>query len=139
MAGRTLSNKYEGYPQLMATEKKAAAKDARGTKRTCQNGDCGSRFYDLNRDDIVCPICDTAYVIAVAPAPVAEEKPKPAPEKKTADVDPEAVDEDGADLADIETADDGDDTADDTFLETDDDDNANVAAIVAPPADTKEE
>jgi uncharacterized protein (TIGR02300 family) len=39
---------------------------ARGTKRTCQNQECGSRFYDLERDPIVCPICDSAYVIAHA-------------------------------------------------------------------------
>ena len=34
-------------------------KAARGTKRVCQN--CGSKFYDLNRDEIVCPICDTVF------------------------------------------------------------------------------
>ena len=32
---------------------------ARGTKRVCQN--CGSKFYDLNRDPIVCPICQTVF------------------------------------------------------------------------------
>ena len=34
-------------------------KAARGTKRVCQN--CGSKFYDLNRDPITCPICETVY------------------------------------------------------------------------------
>jgi uncharacterized protein (TIGR02300 family) len=34
-------------------------KAARGTKRVCQN--CGSKFYDLNRDPITCPICHTIY------------------------------------------------------------------------------
>lgn len=34
-------------------------KAARGTKRVCQS--CGSKFYDLNRDEIVCPICDTVF------------------------------------------------------------------------------
>ncbi|MGH6815363.1 MAG: FYDLN acid domain-containing protein, partial [Hyphomicrobiaceae bacterium] len=29
-----------------------ATKAERGTKRTCQNAECGSRFYDLNRDPI---------------------------------------------------------------------------------------
>lgn len=35
------------------------AKAEWGTKRTCQN--CGARFYDLHRDPIVCPTCQTTY------------------------------------------------------------------------------
>ncbi len=42
----------------------ATTKEARGTKRTCQNEDCEAKFYDLNRDPIVCPICDTVYKLA---------------------------------------------------------------------------
>jgi uncharacterized protein (TIGR02300 family) len=34
-------------------------KAERGTKRVCQS--CGSKFYDLNRDPIVCPICQAVY------------------------------------------------------------------------------
>jgi uncharacterized protein (TIGR02300 family) len=34
-------------------------KAARGTKRVCQN--CGSKFYDLNRNPITCPLCDAVY------------------------------------------------------------------------------
>jgi uncharacterized protein (TIGR02300 family) len=34
-------------------------KAARGTKRVCQN--CGSKFYDLNHEEIVCPICNTVF------------------------------------------------------------------------------
>ena len=36
-----------------------STKAERGTKRTCQNPECGSRFYDLNRDPITCPVCST--------------------------------------------------------------------------------
>jgi len=36
-----------------------SSKAARGTKRTCQS--CGARFYDLNRDPIVCPVCGAEY------------------------------------------------------------------------------
>lgn len=35
------------------------AKPEWGAKRTCQN--CGARFYDLKRDPIVCPKCDTVF------------------------------------------------------------------------------
>jgi len=39
-----------------------AAHSQRGTKRTCQNAECGVRFYDLARDPISCPICHSAFV-----------------------------------------------------------------------------
>lgn len=34
--------------------------DELGTKRTCPS--CAARFYDLNKDPIVCPKCDQAFV-----------------------------------------------------------------------------
>ena len=40
----------------------------RGTKRTCQNEECGARFYDLMRNPIKCPVCHSAFV----PPPVRE-------------------------------------------------------------------
>jgi len=63
------------------------AKQEWGTKRICPN--CGSRYYDLNHDPIVCPKCSTTFdpeallktrrVRVVAPveevaAPVVEEE-----------------------------------------------------------------
>ncbi|HZV19911.1 MAG TPA: TIGR02300 family protein, partial [Hyphomicrobiales bacterium] len=36
-----------------------STKAERGTKRVCQS--CGSKFYDLNRDPIVCPMCQSVY------------------------------------------------------------------------------
>lgn len=38
-----------------------------GTKRVCL--DCGSKYYDLNRDPITCPKCGTIFEVA-KPAPV---------------------------------------------------------------------
>ena len=35
------------------------SKQAWGMKRQCPN--CGARFYDLNKDPIVCPKCQTVY------------------------------------------------------------------------------
>ena len=43
----------------------------RGTKRLCEN--CENMFYDLGRDPVVCPICETPFII---------KKPKPKPEPK---------------------------------------------------------
>ena len=48
-----------------------STKAERGTKRTCQNPECGSRFYDLNRDPITCPICSTVYELAASPVAAA--------------------------------------------------------------------
>ena len=35
------------------------AKLALGTKRICHN--CGARYYDMHRDPITCPNCNTQY------------------------------------------------------------------------------
>lgn len=109
--------------------------DARGTKRTCQNNDCGARFYDLNRDPIICPICEAQYVIAHAPAgAVIAEPQKPKEAKRTqeeAEAEKTATTEDG-ELADIETdeaiPDDEDDS--DTFLEDEEEDDGNVTEFI---------
>ena len=36
-----------------------------GTKRTCQS--CGAKYYDMLRDPVICPRCETEYV---EPAPI---------------------------------------------------------------------
>ena len=58
-----------------------STKADRGTKRSCQNSQCGSRFYDLNRDPISCPICGSVYELAVSPMAVDAAAPVPAAEK----------------------------------------------------------
>jgi len=42
-------------------------KTALGTKRICAG--CAAKFYDLGKDPIVCPTCDTVYVVAPPPPP----------------------------------------------------------------------
>ena len=42
---------------------RTVAKPELGTKRLC--GSCGAKFYDLNKDPIVCPKCDTVFEIVV--------------------------------------------------------------------------
>jgi uncharacterized protein (TIGR02300 family) len=48
------------------SNKTARGTTERGTKRTCQNEECGARFYDLNRQPIVCPICNAIYALVPA-------------------------------------------------------------------------
>ena len=114
-----------------------AAKAARGTKRTCQNSACNARFYDLNRDPIVCPICESEYVIAVAPDPAMLDKSrKPATGKtptfvQNQDDKVDALPEGSEELADLEVDDDAADVpADETFLEEDEDEGSDVTGFV---------
>jgi uncharacterized protein (TIGR02300 family) len=119
----------------------------RGTKRTCQNGDCGARFYDLNRSPVLCPICGSKYAIAHSPtaaAAIAQEEraqrkmKKPEFEPVKAEAEAEAEVEEA--LVDVETddADDAGAEADETFLEEEEEDG-NVSDIVGGPAGGEEE
>jgi uncharacterized protein (TIGR02300 family) len=41
------------------------AKPELGTKRLCSG--CSAKFYDLNKDPILCPKCGTTFVVVAAP------------------------------------------------------------------------
>lgn len=41
----------------------------RGLKRTCQDNDCGVRFYDLNKTTITCPVCGAGFTAPPLPVP----------------------------------------------------------------------
>ncbi len=129
-----------------------AKKADRGTKRTCEA--CGGKFYDLGRDPIVCPMCNTTLVLekpkAEEPEPEAEKVVEATAPEPVADpvvaatvADPEepavaeVVDDD---LADIEVADTDIATSegDETFLETDDGDD-DVTGIIDAPLPKKED
>jgi uncharacterized protein (TIGR02300 family) len=78
------------------------AKPELGTKRLC--GNCGAKFYDLNKDPIVCPKCHTVLELAAVsararPEPVAR-APAPAAEEEVAA--PEVAD---AEFVSLEEAD----------------------------------
>lgn len=125
-----------------------ATKQARGTKRTCQSTECGARFYDLNRDPIVCPICGTVYELASSPlafaAAGAEEKSgrksrkSDYAEKAPADAVPDGEGDEA--LPDIEDGDEavaGDD--DETFLEEEEEEGGDVSNIIGGPVEGEEE
>ncbi len=131
-----------------------ATKEARGTKRTCQNPECGSRFYDLNRDPITCPICEAEYQLA--PAAVEEETEDVAETVETTAAaatptstasavdagDGDEVSDDDA-LVSLEDADaeiEGDTSDDDdTFLEEEDDEGGDVSGLIGPVGDDDDE
>ena len=120
------------------------AKPELGGKRQCQN--CATKFFDLNKDPIICPKCGSLFVVAAggrasARAAVADDD--------EAEADPAAVD-----LVPLEEADAGDDKgaavpgddieiedepADDTFLEEEEEDGDDVAGLIDGDIETDEE
>jgi len=118
-----------------------STKAERGTKRTCQNLECGSRFYDLNREPIVCPVCETVYELTVTPAVVAAaaaEKRKPAkkPVYPVEGAKPEDAPEAEGDevLATIGTEDEpAAAEEDETFLEEEEEDGGDMSNIIGGP------
>lgn len=127
-------------------------KAARGTKRVCQS--CGSKFYDLSRTPITCPICHAVFQQQeirggkAAPAGNAvEEDDEDLIAAPAGAVEIVSLDEAEADLPEIE----GDDLVeieddetdlkadDETFIEVEeDDDGGDVTGIVGGPRDDDE-
>lgn len=129
-----------------------STKAERGTKRTCQNPECGSRFYDLNRDPVVCPVCESVYQVearpilaaAVAPAPDRNAQRK-AQKKPVYPVDsPKPEDAPEADADDPLAAIEGDDEPvvaeeDETFLEAEEEDGTDMTNIIGGPVAENDE
>lgn len=135
------------------------AKPELGTKRLCAG--CGAKFYDLNKDPIHCPKCGVVYEIAVAARPsraepvaapvarppVPEEVPVPEPQEvetvSLEEADAEAAGtakkpapaEPGAEEEEVEI----EETIDDTFIEEQEEEDADVTDIIGGDIETEEE
>jgi uncharacterized protein (TIGR02300 family) len=120
------------------------AKAELGTKRICPN--CGTKYYDLNRDPIVCPRCGTHFEAAarVRPAAVAEDE-----EEIELDADTKAefipleeADQEEADTGAVVVEGDEDEIAaddeDDTFLEPDEDEEGDDVTKIIGDVDEEE-
>lgn len=124
-----------------------AKNEARGTKRVCTG--CDAKFYDLNKEDIVCPLCGTIYETealiskkeAEAEAAASDEEDDTADEgvdlvsldELEKEEDDETLIEDEEAIADLDDDADADvdvSDDDDTFLEDDDDDGTDVTKLV---------
>jgi uncharacterized protein (TIGR02300 family) len=113
------------------------AKVELGTKRQCQN--CGAKFFDLNKDPIICPKCGTTFQGATARA-----RPAAKPEEEDTEVvapagvdivsldEVEAGEEKAAEPAvddiDVEEAD--GDAPDDPFLEEEEEEDDDVSNLI---------
>jgi uncharacterized protein (TIGR02300 family) len=139
----------------------AVAKPELGIKRIC--GNCGTKFYDLARDPILCPKCGTVYEIVAVPtrasvakvAPVAAvvpDEPEPvAPagaevisleeaaeaESKAGAAKATPTDVEGEEEDEIEVAGGAED--DTTFLEQDEEESGDVSDLIGETIEEKEE
>ena len=122
-----------------------------GTKRTCPN--CAARFYDLLKEPITCPKCDTSFIAqSILPSKsdypgVIPQAPKPRVVEETDDAESgdvelislEDVEEDGKDddetagIEDVDLGEDAetaDDTEDDTFLVVEEEEGGNMSDLI---------
>lgn len=135
------------------------AKSELGSKHKCQN--CGTKFFDLNKDPVVCPKCGEVQTVTAMPSPVRASRAAPAAAANRNTDDDEADTESGAEVMSLEDADqpeDGqvaaagtedeteteDDPAstdddDDTFLEEEEDDDSNVSDLIDGDIESDEE
>jgi uncharacterized protein (TIGR02300 family) len=133
------------------------AKPELGTKRLCAS--CGAKFYDLSKDPIVCPKCETVFhpvvlatrsrggaaaAVPVAPLAPEVETPEEAPVELVSLEEADAEAEGGKKEAvaegeeeDVEVA--GGGAEDDTFLETDEDEGDDVSDIVGGGGEDEED
>ena len=113
------------------------AKPELGAKRQCQA--CGAKFFDLNKDPIVCPKCGTVFQgVAMRARAATKEDDEESELVAPAGVDMVSLDEvaDGEEKAaetvaeDIDVEDDGADAEDVSFLEEEEEDDDDVSNLI---------
>ena len=118
-------------------EQIALAKPELGSKHQCQN--CGAKFFDLNKDPIVCPKCGTVFLFqgaarARTPAKPEEEETElatPAGVEVVSLDEVEAGEEKAAEPVVDDIEEDAEaDTADDPFLEEEEEDDDDVSNLI---------
>ena len=125
------------------------AKPELGGKHQCQN--CGTRFFDLNRDPIICPKCGTVFqAVALARAPVRAaaaaavvDRDEPDPEAEAAGVELVSLDDaEPGEKPEVAAEDDievEDTPADDTFLEEEEEGDDDVSGFIEGDIEDDEE
>ena len=109
------------------------AKPELGLKRQCAS--CSTKFFDMNRNPIVCPKCGTVFVTQMAHPAHEDESEEEAAEAAPANV--ELVSLDDAEPGDAKANDPvagdvevEDDAADETFLEEEEEDADDVSNLI---------
>lgn len=108
------------------------AKPELGSKRQCQS--CSAKFFDLNKEPILCPKCGAEFQVVALRAPVRAASSDDDEADEIPNVDLVSLDDADAEKAvaavedDIEIEDDGD--ADETFLEEEEGDADDVSDLI---------
>ena len=128
------------------------AKPELGIKRIC--GNCGTKFYDLNRIPIICPKCQAVYQAAARSSPpAAKVEPAAAPEAALVKEAPELVSLEEAEKEqtaakqgvapaeddDFEIEDEPLDDDDDSFLEVAEEEDEDVTGLIGGGLDSADE
>lgn len=116
-----------------------------GAKRQCQS--CATKFYDLNKDPILCPKCGAIFqVVALArvasQAAAEEEEEEVEIEKEgvdTVSLDEVEAEENAAEVIDVDDDVEIEDDAVDTFLEEDETEDDDVTGLIDGDIETDEE
>ncbi len=111
------------------------AKPELGVKRQCQH--CGAKFFDLNKDPIVCPKCGTVFQGAARTRMAAKEDEEEADIATPAGVDVVSLDEvEAGEEKAVETVaedidvEDAGDAEDDSFLEEEEEEDDDVSNLI---------
>ena len=112
------------------------AKPELGAKRQCQA--CGAKFFDLNREPIVCPKCGTVFQGASMRAERATAKEEENEDEQANAAGVEMVSLDEVEAAEEKSADpvvddidvDDDESTDDAFLEEEEEDEDDVSSLI---------
>ncbi len=120
------------------------AKPDLGAKRHCQS--CATKFYDFNKDPIVCPKCGTIFQItalsrAASRAVVEDESEVEKENLDTVSLEEVAATETAAETIDVEDEVEIDDDADadDTFLEEEEGEDDDVSGLIDGDIETDDE
>jgi len=119
------------------------AKPELGSKRHCLT--CGAKFFDFNKDPILCPKCGTVFVAAPLPRSQARAQPvseEVEPESPVAELVPlEEADpaEEKTVIAEDEVEIEDEPAADDTFLEEEEGDPDDVSGLIDSDLEDDEE
>ena len=111
------------------------AKPELGAKRQCQA--CGAKFFDLNKDPIVCPRCGTLFLGAARARSTAKEDEEDSQISASAGIDVVSLEEvEAGEEKVVETAvedidvEEGGDTEDDSFLEEEEEEDDDVSNLI---------
>jgi uncharacterized protein (TIGR02300 family) len=112
------------------------AKSELGAKRQCQA--CAAKFFDLNREPIICPKCGTVFQGVSVRAERASAKDEESEDEPASAAGVEIVSLDEVGAAEEKAADpvaddidvEDDETADDAFLEEEEEDEDDVSSLI---------